>query len=102
MDANGPVWSFKKNGWWCSRKESLGDGLIKTIAMGGSALLVKREVFDRLERPCFKITYKAIDEEGRCFNEGEDEYFCRIAIEAGYDVIVDPTIVCKHFNYKEL
>ena len=102
MDANGPVWSFKKNGWWHSRKEPTGDELIKTTVIGGSTLLVKREVFDKLERPCFKIVYKAMDEKGRCYDEGEDEYFCRIAIEAGYDIMVDPSIVCDHFNYKSL
>ncbi len=102
MDAHGPVWSFKTNGWWRSRTEPLPDGLTKTTAIGGSTLLVKRAVIEKLERPCFKIVYRAIDEDGRCYDEGEDEYFSRIAIEAGYDVVVDPTIICKHFNYKEL
>lgn len=102
MDANGSVWSFKTNGWWTNQREPLGDELIKTTAIGGSTLLVKREVLEKLERPCFKIIYRAMDENGRCYDEGEDEYFCRIAIEAGYDIMVDPTIVCKHYNYKEL
>lgn len=102
MIANIPVWSFKTNGWWADRNEPLGDELIKTTACGGSTLLIKREVIEKLKKPCFKITYKAIDDERRCYDEGEDEYFCRIAIEAGYDVMVDPTIICKHYNYKEL
>lgn len=102
MDANGPTWSFKSNGRWQSRKEPLDDKLMKTTAIGGSTLLVKREVFEKLKRPWFLITYKPIDEEGRAYDEGEDEYFSRIAIEAGYDIMVDPTIICKHYNYKEL
>jgi hypothetical protein len=102
MDAHGSVWSFKSNGWWKSKRDPLGSDLIKTTAIGGSTLLVKREVLEKLERPCFKITYKPIDEDGKCYDLGEDEYFSKIAIEAGYDIMVDPTIICKHYNYKEL
>ncbi len=102
MDANGPVWSFKTDDWWRSATIPLPDTLTKTTAIGGSTLLVKREVIEKLERPCFKIIYRAIDEEGKCYDYGEDEYFSKIAIEAGYDIVVDPTIICKHFNYKEL
>ena len=102
------TWSFKGDsklkaygGWW-PRGVPLSDGLMKATAIGGSTLLIKREVFELMERPWFKIVYKAIDNEGHAYDEGEDEYFSRIAIEAGYDLIVDPTIICKHFNYKEL
>ena len=102
MDAHGPVWSFKTNGWWRSRGLPLPSGLTTSTAIGGSTLLVKKEVIEKLERPCFKIVYRAIDEDGRCYDYGEDEYFSKIAIEAGYDVVVDPTIICKHYNYKEL
>ncbi len=102
MMANKLVWSFKTDGWWKNASESLGDKLIKVTAIGGSTLLIKREVIEKLENPCFKITYRAVDNVNRCYDEGEDEYFSRIAIEAGYDLMVDPTIVCDHFNYKSL
>jgi len=102
MMARGLVWSFKTGGWWKSASEPLGDELIKATAIGGSTLLIKREVIEKLENPCFKITYHAVDDKGSCYDEGEDEYFSRIAIEAGYDIWVDPTIVCDHFNYKSL
>jgi hypothetical protein len=69
--------------------------------VAGSVLLVKREVFEKLPNPCFHIEYKAITD-GRCYDEGEDEYFSRVAIEAGYKLMVDPTIVCKHYNYGEI
>ena len=102
MMANKLVWSFKTGDWWKDASESLGDELIKATAIGGSTLLIKREVIEKLENPCFKITYEAVNEAGRCYDEGEDEYFSRIAIEAGYDIMVDPTIICDHFNYKSL
>ena len=111
MNVNGEdAWSFKMDGksytktygGWCNRRIPLPDELISANAIGGSTLLIEREVFDKLERPWFKIVYKAIDEDGRAYDEGEDEYFSRIAIEAGYKIMVDPTVICKHFNYGEL
>lgn len=111
MNVNGEkAWSFKADGepeskvygdWrrWGSR---LSDGLMKATAVGGSTLLVKREVFENLERPWFLIVYKPIDDEGHCYDYGEDEYFSKIAIEAGYDLMIDPSIICKHYNYGEI
>jgi len=111
MNVNGErAWSFKTDdkadskvyGGWRKKGPPLPDGLMRVTAIGGSTLLVKREVFERIKRPWFKIVYKAIDEEGHAYDEGEDEYFSRIVREAGYKILVDPTIVCKHYNYGEL
>jgi len=109
MNVNGKkTWSFKGDsrnaayGGWQLHCIPLPDELMKVKAIGGSTLLIKREVFEKMERPWFKIVYKAIDDEGHAYDEGEDEYFSRMAIKAGYDLIVDPTIICSHFNYKEL
>jgi len=111
MNVNGEMaWSFKTDskaggktyGGWRQQSSPLSDGLMDATAVGGSVLLVKREVFEKLERPWFLIVYKPIDEEGRCYDYGEDEYFSRIVRKAGYKLIVDPTIICKHYNYKEL
>ena len=99
MYADKPVWSFKTNGEWKDRSKLLPVGLIETTCLGGSTLLVKREVFEALPKPPFKIEYKAVTDDGRCYDEGEDEYFSRLAIEAGYKLMVDPTIICEHYNY---
>ena len=70
MNVNGvKTWSFKDNdvpetkayGDWRIWSAPLPDELIEATAVGGSALLIKREVFEKLERPWFKIIYKAID-----------------------------------------
>ncbi|KKM95867.1 hypothetical protein LCGC14_1183880 [marine sediment metagenome] len=97
-----PCWSFKTTAGWENKDLSLPKGLTETTAIGGSTLLVKREVFEKMERPWFKIVYKAIDEEGRAYDEGEDEYFSRLAREAGYKIMIDPTIICTHYNKRAL
>ena len=102
MLMNVPCWSFKIGVGWQNKEIPPPDKLAEVSCIGGSTILVKREVFERLERPWFKIVYKAIDDNGRCYDEGEDEYFSRIAREAGYKLMIDPTIICKHYNYGEL
>lgn len=97
-------WSFKENekdGWWKIDKP-LPDCLMRVSAVGGSALLVKREVFEAIEKPWFLMQYKAIDEKGLSFDYGEDEYFSRKVIAAGYDIVIDPTLICNHANYQNL
>jgi hypothetical protein len=96
------VWSFKISKEWMSVREPLSEGLIKASCVGGSTLLVKREVFESFEEPWFKIVYKAADENGKCYDFGEDEYFSREVIKAGYDIMVDPSVICDHYNYKSL
>jgi hypothetical protein len=102
MNTNERSWSFKVGDNWQSVKDPLPDKLINATCVAGSTLLIKREVFEKLESPYFKIVYRDIDENGQCYDEGEDEYFSRIAREAGYKLMVDPTIICKHYNYGEV
>lgn len=103
MYADKPVWSFKSGGDWFPRhRKILTDEVFEVDCLGGSTLLVKREVFEALPKPPFKIEYKAVTDDGRCYDEGEDEYFSRLAIEAGYKLMVDPTIICEHYNYGSL
>ena len=102
MNVDRPSWSFKEKHGWYSRLDPLPDKLTEATCVAGSTLLIKREVFEKLEPPYFKIEYKAIDSNGKCYDEGEDEYFSRIAKEAGYKLMIDPTIICKHYNYGEI
>jgi hypothetical protein len=103
MQTDELVWSFKcGSSWFPKHRALLADGLLEVDCVGGSTLLVKREVFEKLKAPCFKIEYKEVTDEGRCYDEGEDEYFSRLVKEAGYKIMVDPTIQCKHYNYREL
>ena len=102
MCTNMPCWSFRTNGGWQSKAIPLPKKLMEVSCIGGSTILIKREVFEKIERPWFKVEYKGIDEDGKFFDEAEDEYFSRIAQEAGYKLVIDPTIICKHYNYREL
>jgi len=96
------VWSFKTADDWECVREPLPKGLIKATCVGGSTLLVKREVFEKMERPFFQIIYKPVDENGKCYDYGEDEDFSRKAIALGYEIMVDPSVICDHYNYKNL
>ena len=95
------TWSFKTDGGWCERTHVFADlnTLMRVNAIGGSTVLIKREVFERLEQPWFRATYNITNGD---YTEKEDEYFSRKAQEAGYELYVDPSIVCKHFNYGEI
>ena len=92
------TWSFKINGTDWHKRETLPKGLTEVRAIGGSTVLIKREVFEKLDHPWFRATY---DLHGG-YSEKEDEYFSRRAREAGYRLYIDPSIVCRHFNYGEI
>ena len=92
--------SFKTEGdtQWRLRSRSLPKGLTGVTTIGGSTVLIKREVFVNLERPWFRASYNDLGD----YSEKEDEYFSRTARAAGYKLYIDPSIVCKHFNYGEI
>jgi len=68
-------------------------GLFKATAIGGSTVLIKREVFERMEFPWFKT----ICERG-ITHMGHDFYFANKARKLGYEIWVDPTIKCNHYQ----
>ena len=59
-----------------------GTGIQKIWAIGLGCMLVKREVFETLEKPYFKISWD--DQHDSLM--GEDIYFCTRANEAGYEI----------------
>lgn len=58
-------------------------------------LFIKREVFDKLERPYFEFKYDPIT---RMPIEGEDIGFCLKMHKLGIKFFVDFSMVCKHFK----
>lgn len=60
-------------------------------------LLVKMEVFDKIEWPYWKTEYFTTG-----VREGADIYFFEKAAAAGYDVWVDPKLKCGHFKMVDL
>jgi len=79
--------------------DELPNKLFKCHAVGGSAILVRRNVLEKLEKPYMKTTW---NEDITNFQQGEDYYFCQKIKEAGFDLWVDPEIVCKHFHTVDL
>ena len=95
------TWSFKVDGNsnWQSREEPLPEGLTEVTTIGGSTVLVKREVYEKLKPPWHMASYSSINGD---YTEKEDEYFSRTARAVGYKLMIDPAIVCKHYNYGEI
>ena len=56
---------------------------VEGVGMG--FMLVKSEVFYKMSKPWFEITYN----ENLGDHIGEDFYFCKKAIELGYEVTID-------------
>lgn len=77
--------------------EDLPDHLFKATRIGGTTILVKRKVFETIGWPYFKTIYNRMGVE-----EGEDWYFARKVREAGFEIWIDPSIKCKHYNYVDL
>lgn len=73
-----------------------GDGLAEVDVVGGGCNLIKRKVFEGIEKPYFSFTCKGTN---LCT---EDIYFCKKAKEAGYGIFVDKKMVCSHFKYVDL
>lgn len=96
------VWSFKVGDNWWPASKPLPSGLVSADAIGGSTILIKREVFESIDRPWWKMEYHPINEYGGYLRWGEDEYFSMLVRLAGYKIMVDPTVICDHFNYKSL
>lgn len=67
-------------------------GLQEVDAIGAGFLLVKTEVFKKLQRPWFEFSDKM----------GEDMYFCLQAQEAGYTILLDGDVVCRHLSTIEI
>jgi len=110
-------WNKKRKAWNVTLDESpkheliirdtvdCGEGAValpiepfQAVGMGGTTMLVKRKVFDFISRPFF-MTMR--DDQGRMVLS-EDLYFCKNVKTAGYDIWIDPSIVCTHRQLNDL
>ncbi len=71
--------------------DEIPDNPFKATKMGFGVVLVKTDVFDNLKWPFWEFKYCPGD-----VVKGEDIYFGDKAIEAGYDLWVDPKVKCEH------
>jgi len=63
---------------------------------GGSCLMVKREVYEKIKKPYYKFVYE--DETGKETHISEDIYFIMKAITVGYKPICDTSIIAGHYK----
>ncbi len=70
--------------------------LFKTFSLGTGFLLIKTDVFRKMQSPWF---VDGEDEKGECFTE--DVEFCKKAHKAGFDVWCSPTIKVGHIGTTE-
>ena len=63
-------------------------------AVGTGCIAIHRSVLEKLEPPYFKFVY---DKDGLVIY-GEDFYFCKKAIEAGFEIWATPEIDCYHVS----
>jgi len=97
----GVVWSFTLDGDWWPIDKPLPSKPFEVDHIAGSTHLVKREVLESIEFPWYRDSFSS-NSDGTYKNYGEDMYFSDRAKEAGWKIVVDPVIVCDHFNYTSL
>lgn len=111
ITAPAPLFFDKKVVWnvaipdtdnWYMLSTELPEEPFYTSKTGGGALLIKREVFEAIGWPWFKTEYMPMNEKNKCLKCGEDIWFCIKAREAGFKILVDPTLVCHHYNQVDL
>lgn len=74
-------------------------GIEEVDGLATGCLFIRREVFDKLEKPYFEFKYK---KENMFMYEGEDLGFCRKVNELGYKFYTDYSMVCKHYKTVDL
>lgn len=74
-----------------------GKGIIEVDRTGAGALIIKREVLEKIKRP-FEVRY---DEDGIA-PTGEDFCFFERVQEAGYKIFVDSDCLCNHMKVVDL
>jgi len=69
-------------------------GIVPIKGAGGSCILIKREVFEKIPAPWYKFLDK--DDNGKEVDISEDIYFIINAINHGFQAYCDTSIICKH------
>lgn len=71
--------------------------------VGMGFALIKTSVFDKLPEPWFRTTHGKDDKDPTCKGVStftEDLYFCRKAKQHGFDIWVDTSVQCHHYDHK--
>ena len=81
---------------WLDAHE-VGDEPIACDGVGTGMCLIRREVFEAIEPPWFRVL---IDDQDKVTTE--NLYFCRKVLRAGFTIVADPVVACDHFKRFDL
>jgi len=96
------MFKFEKKGIFQDKGDkpfniATGKGIIEVDRTGAGALIIKREVLEKIKRP-FEVVY---DEDGIA-QTGEDFKFFERAQKEGYKIFVDADCICNHMKTVDL
>jgi len=69
-------------------------GLVRVKGAGGSCILIKRSVFEKLDEPYYKFLEE--DETGKKVEISEDIYFIMMAMSKGIEAYCDTSVIAGH------
>lgn len=96
MRANDSSGFYKK--WNCVGTDDQlvkpNSGIVPIKGAGGSCILIKREVFEKIKAPWYKFVDK--DDTGKEVEISEDIYFIINAISHGFNPMCDTSVIAKH------
>ena len=80
-------------------------GLVEVAGLPTGFMLIRAEVFDKIEWPCFRTPVISDPETGVPSTQSEDYYFCQEARKAGYKIWLDVDLTFEmghvgQFTYK--
>lgn len=71
-------------------------GVKQVKGAGGSCIMIRRDVFEKLETPYYRFLYE--DDRGKQIMVSEDIYFIAKALGKGIEAYCDTSIIAKHYK----
>jgi len=94
------IWGLEKEDLLKPFEDYKFGDIVNAGATGAACLLIKREVFEKLERPWFRIQTEEKTADGKIvvIRRGEDTYFTRNATAAGFKLLVNTAYDIGHLR----
>lgn len=96
-------WNVGTDPIWMPREEPLPEEPFTVDHVGGTTLLIRREVMEAVGFPWFRAEWQRVSaEKVELCKEGEDVFFSRRIRECGYEIWVNPEVQCHHYKTVDL
>lgn len=97
---SGFVWSVSDmEGTLIPMEDDIPKKPFEVSTSGAGCLLVRREVFEDINWPWFKVEYQPKwANGGEAIKRMEDMYFFDKVKDSGYKIIAAPSVICEHHN----